>query len=753
MNQFACKMFFIFGLWCFLVTPTHAQGNGTTLLAKVKKANTNYNDIWGYTAPNGDEYAIVGTTEGTLFYNCANPQNPVEVGFIPGPSSLWRDMKTYGTYAYIVTEGGGGVQIVDMTNPDQPTLVTTWGTQWWANTHNVAIDLGEGLLYACGTNNGMRILDLNSSATDPPLIATYNQNYVHDLHVQDGLAHLAEINNGDYRIVAVNNLPSFPTLDTQRTPGVFTHNTWANEDNTLCVTTDEIFGGRITVYDISNPFNIVQKGRFTTSPLSIVHNAYFVGDIIHCSWYTEGYVAVDASDPNNLKLAGQYDTSSSGFGFSGAWGCYPFSPSGVIYISDMQEGFHIIRLDGVAFEMDHTPLGNTQDENGPYDVTVTIDPQNFGAQTQGAAVVYRVGGGAWQNELLSPTGHPDEWSGSIPGQASPDIVEYYFYAQDNIGNTGWLPSGSSPGDNAYSFAVGKIVQRYFNDFEGATDEGWTHGASVGTDDWERGTPQGKSGDSSRHEGSKWMDPGQAFSGSNVWGTDLGQGQEDGAYESNVTTWLESPPIDLSNANNTTLMFQRWMSVEGQPYDKARILLNNTVVWENPSTFGGDALHVVDISWRQQTYDISNLADGNPNVVVRFELETDEVFEMGGWNIDDFRIVSLEPSDNVDLFDLSGDTSLQVGSTGSYTVSGAAALAPLWILASFNLNGQTINGQPFDIGLPTQTLFVGQTDAAGSASWTSPPVPGILSGRTAYMEARVDSASGTQDSNTLTVQIQ
>jgi choice-of-anchor B domain-containing protein len=171
-----------------------AQGNGATLLAKIKQYSE-YNDIWGYTAPNGDEYAIVGTTTGTAFYNCTDPTSPYNVGFISGPNSIWRDMKTYGEYAYIVTEGGGGMQIVDLSNPENPSLVKTWGTQYWTNAHNIQIDVADAKAYACGTNKGLRVMDI-SNPTNPSLWATKSSPYIHDLHVQNGKAHLGEIYDG-----------------------------------------------------------------------------------------------------------------------------------------------------------------------------------------------------------------------------------------------------------------------------------------------------------------------------------------------------------------------------------------------------------------------------------------------------------------------------------------------------------------------------------------------------------------------------
>ncbi|PCH78052.1 MAG: hypothetical protein COB96_05810 [Planctomycetota bacterium] len=736
---------FYFGLLALLLLApsSFAQGNGATLLAKIKQYSE-YNDIWGYTAPNGDEYAIVGTTTGTAFYNCTDPTSPYNVGFISGPSSIWRDMKTYGEYAYIVTEGGGGMQIVDLSNPENPTLVKTWGTQYWSNAHNIQIDVGDAKAYACGTNKGLRVMDI-SNPTNPSLWATKSSPYIHDLHVQNGKAHLSEIYDGRYRISTVQS--NFPTRDSIITPGSFTHSTWANEADTICVTTDEVNGGSIATYDISNPNNIQHLDTWTLNQNSIVHNAYIIGNVVYASWYTEGFVCADISDPSDIKYLASYDTSSygSGSGYHGAWGCYPFSPSGVIYISDIEEGFHIIRVDGPAFEFTHIPVPNTQNEIGPYQVNADISAIKPNASTVAADLWYRVDNGSWNNVAMSATGVGDEWSGDLPGTPAPSVVEYYIHATDSTGATGWLPETSYPGDDVYSFAVGVIDVVYTNDFEGATNEGWTHGSTWGVDDWERGAPQGASGNSSRHEGTSWYDPGAAFSGALCWGNDLGNGSN-GSYPSNSDNWMESPSIDCSGKTNTKLIFQRWMSVEAAPYDTARILVNGNVAWENPVGYTGDAFHIIDSSWRQQTVDISQWADGQSAVKVKFELNSDHVMELGGWNIDDFQIVSLQGLDPTDTIILSGPASVNNGSTATLSIDSAPANSPLWVLWSFKNDGAVISGHSFDLGKPIKIGARLTADGNGAASITTTPMPSAIAGRTLYLEIAATDSGDIFDSN-------
>jgi len=114
-----------------------------------------YNDIWGYVDGTGIEYALLGTRHGTSIIRLDNPSNPQEVAFIPGPQSVWRDIKVHGNYAYTITEqtgSGQGLQIIDLSNlPTSASLVNTVDT-WFNRAHNIFID--NGYAYVIGSNGG-----------------------------------------------------------------------------------------------------------------------------------------------------------------------------------------------------------------------------------------------------------------------------------------------------------------------------------------------------------------------------------------------------------------------------------------------------------------------------------------------------------------------------------------------------------------------------------------------------------------------
>ncbi|MFT5315501.1 MAG: choice-of-anchor B domain-containing protein, partial [Candidatus Krumholzibacteriia bacterium] len=162
--------------FCFLLAiltiPAFAWAQGSFNMTQVggQDIHNGYNDIWGYTVVNpgipaqvGQELAIVGTIGGTSVVNVSDPANVVETGFIAGPNSTWRDIKTYDQWAYVVTEGGGGLQIIDLTDITAPFLAATY--VGFNSAHNLYIEEATARAYICGTdseNHGVIILDLSN---------------------------------------------------------------------------------------------------------------------------------------------------------------------------------------------------------------------------------------------------------------------------------------------------------------------------------------------------------------------------------------------------------------------------------------------------------------------------------------------------------------------------------------------------------------------------------------------------------------
>ncbi len=283
----------------------------------------------------------------------------------------------------------------------------------------------------------------------------------------------------------------------------------------------------------------------------------------------------------------------------------------------------------VDLALAHAPLADTTDAGGPYSLAVDVLSLT-GAGVAAVEAHVSVDGGPEQVVALMPGLSPGDWVGSLPGVQPSGEVRYWLLATDTGGFTQWLPEAFAPGGEVHAFTVGQVSIAWSDGFEGPGDNGWTHVQLATQDDWQRGTPAGKSGD-----------PSAAFAGASAWCNDLGGEGWNGAYGSSVFNRLESPAISTLGKTGLRLRFRRWLGVEDGLYDEARILLNGTQVWSNPASAGGSD-HLVDTSWTLQDLDVGTLADNQPALRVRFELESDGGLEFGGWNLDDLSLASVGP---------------------------------------------------------------------------------------------------------------
>lgn len=224
--------------------------------------------------------------------------------------------------------------------------------------------------------------------------------------------------------------------------------------------------------------------------------------------------------------------------------------------------------------------------------------------------------------------------GVIPIQPEGSVVSYKVVATFADGATREFPANKA--DPMYEFFVGSVEVLYCTDFE--TDpaaEGWSHGlttgeAGEGADDWMWGEPAGLGGD-----------PREAFSGSNVYGNDLGGGNFNGQYQSDKVNYALSPAVSTGNHTNVRLHYWRWLQVEDATYDKASIYANDHLAWSNRASGAGD-VHHQDSEWRFHDVPLTDhVADGQ--VEIRYEIASDGGLEFGGWTIDDFCIVAYTAS--------------------------------------------------------------------------------------------------------------
>jgi choice-of-anchor B domain-containing protein len=188
MKHFTLLLFSALMLLTFSESKAQLGNHNMILLANLNQHYTSnmYSACWGYVAPDDREYALLGCPTGVSFVDITDTSNIHEVGFQPGLTSSWREMKVYSHYAYIVSEAtGSGLQIVDLQYlPDSIHYVTTFSFTGYSRTHTIS-QSGPYLYLNGGNygNGGVFILDLSSNPEAPVKKGEWETYYVHDSRI------------------------------------------------------------------------------------------------------------------------------------------------------------------------------------------------------------------------------------------------------------------------------------------------------------------------------------------------------------------------------------------------------------------------------------------------------------------------------------------------------------------------------------------------------------------------------------------
>jgi choice-of-anchor B domain-containing protein len=311
-----------------------------------------YNEVWGVVVDDR-EYAIIGSTAGTHFFDITNPSTASEIAFVAGrvvgDEIIHRDYHDYQNYLYAVSdEGLSSLQIIDIsTLPDSVSVVYD-SSDLFYRSHNIFIDTAKARLYT--TNGDIYTLE---NPIDPKFLYNTSLLSSHDVYVENDTAY---INTGTLGFVIVDfsqttlenqshevigTLPTYPDQG-------YNHSGWITPDGNYYAMADETWGMRMKMLDISDFSNIEVVALFGSGvdENSIPHNQIINGNYLYTAYYHDGFYVHDISDPFTPILIGYYDTFEPDHheSYMGAWGVYPFLPSGNILISDMQTGLYLFEV-------------------------------------------------------------------------------------------------------------------------------------------------------------------------------------------------------------------------------------------------------------------------------------------------------------------------------------------------------------------------------------------------------------------------
>ncbi|MEY4905758.1 MAG: hypothetical protein RLZZ292_3573, partial [Bacteroidota bacterium] len=331
------------------------------------RSGVRFNDCWGF-KKGGHEYAVIGSLEKVHFFDVTNPAAPVNIAtFTNGASSLWRDFKTYGNYCYAVcdesTPSAEGLIVFDFSAlPTGSITQVHQNNTTFQRTHNIYIDTIAGKLYAPGSNtynNGMVIFDLVANPASPTVVfsGSLPGGYVHDVHVRNNKMYCSHGNSGMY-VYNVTNPASPVLLGTNLEPASgYNHSSWLNPSGTHLIMAEETWGKPLKVLNVSDPTNMSVSSTFISALLpgpfaspytgSIPHNPFIKNNLCFVAYYHEGIQVYDITNTAAPVKVAYYDTELTNTnynGYMGAWGVYPYLPSGNIIASDVNNGLFVLSI-------------------------------------------------------------------------------------------------------------------------------------------------------------------------------------------------------------------------------------------------------------------------------------------------------------------------------------------------------------------------------------------------------------------------
>lgn len=327
--------------------------------------NRKYSGCWGWhQASKNKEYGISGTSNGTYFIDVTSPTNPSVCAFVAGkPNATYREIKTYQNYCYIVSDDAptNKFQIVDMQYLPDSVHVVHNSDSIFPRGHTIWIDQDKLYVGAVTYTGGFSAMNVYSLANPklPLLLKKLQQdipfiNYVHDMYVRNDTIYASCADQGLYVfkfLTATNTFSLLGSYTGYQAHG-YNHSSALSKDGKHLLFCDEVPTSLpIHFVNVENLNNIQAVIDFHPEAQTTPHNPFVKDDFMLVSCYQDGLYIYDISQPNNINIAGYFDTHPQGganvnnygtTGYRGNWGAYPFLPSGNIIANDMQNGMFVL---------------------------------------------------------------------------------------------------------------------------------------------------------------------------------------------------------------------------------------------------------------------------------------------------------------------------------------------------------------------------------------------------------------------------
>jgi hypothetical protein len=244
----------------------------------------------------GNTLSMIGLDYALHTWDITNPIMPTEIAastdtVLGWPTSLIAQQNL----GYVLTRSGQ-ISVFDWSNRQAPTRIGI--TETPGCKENVALQVVGDYAYVADWGRGLCIVDLRNPQ-QPSVIGRFDltteRNAVTDIAVQGSLAYLVDWSHGIY-VIDVSD-PTAPTQVSFFTTAGFPAAIAVNGPMVYVGESinDQGVGGSVRIFDLSDLANPVEHSQFYTSKvaqLAVIDQTVYVAD--------------NVSNPDNIQLIGQY---------------------------------------------------------------------------------------------------------------------------------------------------------------------------------------------------------------------------------------------------------------------------------------------------------------------------------------------------------------------------------------------------------------------------------------------------------------
>ncbi len=342
-------------------------------------ADKHTSDLWVWEGVDGKDYAVTGTwgSDGkAYFWNVTDPSNILLIDSVQVDARTVNDVKVSedGKVCVISREGASnrknGIVIIDVTNPADAKILSTYTENLTGGVHNVFIN--KGYVYALSNGQWYEIIDI-SDPSNPKGVSKFtlpnSMESIHDVWIEDGIAYSSNWSDGIAMVDIGNGIaggtPENPVEITRaHVQGDANHAAFPYKSKDTgkfyVIAGDEIFpleamykmetkelfspAGYLHFMDMTDPENPKEVARYEV-PEAGSHNFWIKDDLLFVGYYNGGVRVVDISGDlmGDLYEQGReiarfkpYDSEGYIPNAPFVWGAQPHK--GHIFFSDFNSG-------------------------------------------------------------------------------------------------------------------------------------------------------------------------------------------------------------------------------------------------------------------------------------------------------------------------------------------------------------------------------------------------------------------------------